>query len=133
VANEWRSTCGEMRLAGMPATSACFLTSVVAERNQALLAPFADHAQDALAKIHLRRRDAHELAHAQARRIHELEHRAIAKADRCIRRRTQKAFDLRFGKRLGQAARQLRRIEQQRGIGCEPPIANHRAIEMPKA
>ena len=87
---------------------------LLAQGHQTVLAALAGHPQHALAQVHRRRRQTDQFAHAQAGGVHQFQHRAVAQADGaghvgC----RQQGLDVALAQRLGQRARQLRRIEQR--------------------
>ncbi len=106
---------------------------LLAERHEPFLAALAEHAQYALAQVDLIGAQADELAHAQARGVEQLEHRAVAQAERRVDiGRADQRLDLRFGQRLRQRPRQLRRVEQQGRISIDRAEPLLHAEEVPQ-
>src|SRR5258706_2028773 len=100
------------------------------DRDQPLLRALAERANNVAVEVHLEDLQPDQLRHAQARGVEQLEHRPVAQAEpRGDVRRAEERFHVGFGERLGKARYALGRIEPERRIGAEAPLAHAILIE----
>ena len=121
---------GQQRRARLAQVALQPVLGFLAQRDQPVLAALAGHPQHALAQVDRGRRQANQFAHAQAAGIHQFQHRAIAQPGRGsgIGRFQQRRY-LRLRQRLGQQARQVRRLQQGAGIVAAQAQAHRVRVE----
>ena len=103
---------------------------LLAERHQALLRALAHRAHHASVEVHFEGLQRHQLGHAQPGGVEQLEHRAVAQAHGRGRvRRGEQRFDVRLRQRFREARRALGRIELERRIDLDAPLAQAVLVE----